>query len=108
MLSALGGYHESACNGERRNDLLTDRPDSRASRLPTGEVSASGAKSCTTAAAIQPFRRREKAFGRGFSGRARERPPKPLTADAGDSIPDDITMDFYGRRVESIYRSDIA
>ena len=102
--SAPGGYHESTCNGVRRNDLLTDLLGARADRLLTGDVCPSGAKSCTAAAAIQPFRGVENAFDTGFSAGLRRRSMKPdrrtLTTDSGDTVPDDVAFDLDARCLE--------
>lgn len=65
----LGGYHELTYYAESRNDLLTDRPDSRAESLGVRDVRSSGAKFCTAAALIQPSPGPEDAFYEVVGGR---------------------------------------
>ena len=65
--SAQGGYHESTHNGDSRNDLFTDRAEFRAYAFSTGDKGASGAKFCTTTAAIQLLPGQETVFSSGFS-----------------------------------------
>lgn len=102
----LGGYHELTYYAESRNDLLTDRPDSRAESLGVRDVRSSGAKFCTAAALIQPSPGPEDAFYEVVGGRpspgagSPKWKPKTLATNPGRADPNHIGIDLDHGRVQ--------